>query len=136
MPRKKPTPAPPQAPTEDEDWGGNAADARLSTVRFDTRLVELFREQAIGKLHNLTNEPLAEAEAALVPILNDEYFRARWGAFLDHAGPELIVRLGLEQLLLAVHEARPGRTGIADIDRSRSFKSVDDMLKYVRSDET
>ena len=68
MPRKKPTPAPPQAPTTDEEWGANAADARLAMVRFDTRLVELFREKAIQKLHTTAGEPLAEAEAALVPI--------------------------------------------------------------------
>ena len=136
MPRKTTLPAPELAPTKDEEWGANDTRAALRTVRFDPNLVDVIRAKAGDKLHNVAGDPLGDEEAALVPIMLDGYFRGRWGAGLEFAGPEMVVRLALDQLLRAVHEAPPGRTGVREIDDSRSFKSVGDMLKYVRRDET
>ena len=134
MPRRKTIPAPPLTPTDGEEWGANAVGAKLSTVRFDTDLVRLFRQKAIEKLHNLSGGELDEREAALEPVLEDDYFTARYGAFLEHCGNELIVRLALETLLKVVADARPGRTDVQAFDESRSFQSLELFERFVCGD--
>ena len=134
MPKRKTVPAPRLTPTDDDEWGANAVNAKLSTVRYDTRLVDLFRQMAIAKLHNHAGEPLGDREAALVPVLYDDYFKSRFGAFLEHCGTELIVRLALEALLDAVHRAPPGRTDVGEIDDSRGFQSWDLFQRFVMSE--
>ena len=130
MPRKRnPRPAPQEAPASRQrdanEWGANAVDADLSTVRFDRKLESTFRQEAILKLHNMAGAKLGEREEALRPVLEDDNFRHRWGAFLEHVGPELIVRWALEALIAAAHDARPGRTGVRDIDDWRSYQSIE-----------
>ena len=134
MPKRKTVPAPRLTPTDDEEWRANADDAKLSTVRYDMNLVDLFRQKAVAKLHNHAGAPLGEREAALVPVLNDDYFRSRFGAFLEHCGTELIVRLALEALLEAVHRAPPSRTGVRQIDDSRGFLSWELFERFVLSE--
>ena len=134
MPKRIPVPAPPLTPTDDENWRANAANAKLSTVRYDKNLVDLFRQMVVAKLHNHAGEPLGEREAALVPVVNDGYFKSRYGAFLEHCGTELIVRLALEALLEVVHRAPPGRTGVREIDDSRGFQSRELFERFVRSE--
>lgn len=130
MPRKRnPRPAPQEAPASRQrdanEWGANAVGADLSTVRFDKKLEAIFRQEAILSLHNMAGTKLGEREEALRPVLEDENFRHRWGAFLEHVGPELIVRWALEALIAAVRNAPPGTTGVRDIDDWRSYQSME-----------
>ena len=98
------------------EWGANAVGVDLSTARFDKKLEAIFRQEAILSLHNMAGAKLGEREEALRPVLEDEDFRHRWGAFLEHVGLELIA---------AVHNAPPGRTGVQDIDEWRSYQSME-----------
>ena len=119
--------------SDDEDWGANAARATLRSIRYDAQLIKLFREKAVAKLHNVSGEQLEPEEAALVPVLQDNFFGAKWGATLDKCSNEKIVRLALETLLVAVHKASPGRTGVREIDDDRGFQSLELFEKFVLS---
>ena len=111
--------------------GDNEVDAPLRNIRHDPRLVERFRELAVAKLHNHAGELLKEEEAALVPVLRNDRFKAKWGAYLERTSNEKIVRLALETLREVVHNARPGRTGVREIDDDRGFSSMEDFEKFV-----
>ena len=109
--------------------------AKLRSIRHDPHLVELIRQKLISKLHNLENEPLGPREAALAPVGDDAVFRAFWGAFLERTSNERIVKLALETMLLVVHEAPPGRTGIREIDEARAFLAGPAYEEYRRLTE-
>ena len=131
MSKQAQRPAPVVAPiSDDEDWGANAADSDLKNIRYDAKLVRKFREMAVAKLHNIAGDPLGEEEAALVPVQEDEGFTCRWGAFLDRASNEKILRLALEELIKVVDDAPPGRTGVRAIDGRRGFRSLELLKKF------
>ena len=134
MPKRKTVPAPRLTPTDDEEWRANADDAKLSTVRYDMNLVDLFRQKAVAKLHNHAGAHLGEREAALVPVLNDDYFSRDSGLSLSIAALNSSCGWRLEALLEAVHRAPPGRTGVRQIDDSRGFLSWELFERFVLSE--